>query len=237
MAVDEALLEAADADGIATLRCYRWSTPTLSLGYFQRADECRGHAASLGCPMVRRASGGGAILHDAELTYSLALPTADRLAAAARGLCDQIHAALVDAIVAMGFAVRVCGSSAVAQNPAPNPPFLCFQRHGPGDLMLEGAKIAGSAQRRHRGAILQHGSVLLATSKFAPELPGLEELTGRQIDPLRLANLFRQDVCDRLNLHCELPSNSRPALPEELRRRAVDIAREKFATDAWTNRR
>ena len=237
MAVDEALLEAADADGIATLRCYRWSKPTLSLGYFQRADERRGHAASLGCPMVRRASGGGAILHDAELTYSLAMPTADRLAAAARGLCDQIHAALVDAIVAMGFAVRVCGNSAVAQIRRQILPFLCFQRHGPGDLMLEDAKIAGSAQRRHRGAILQHGSVLLAASKFAPELPGLEELTGRQIDPLRLANLFRQDVCDRLNLHCELPSNSQPALPEELRRRAVDIAREKFATDAWTNRR
>ena len=149
MAVDEALLEAADADGIATLRCYRWSKPTLSLGYFQRADDRRGHTASLGCPMVRRASGGGAILHDAELTYSLALPTADRLAAAARGLCDQIHAALVEAIAAVGVAVHVCRNPTAVPNPAPNPPFLCFQRHAPGDLMLGDAKIAGSAQRRH----------------------------------------------------------------------------------------
>lgn len=233
MAVDEALLEAADADDIATLRCYRWSKPTLSLGYFQRADERLSHRASLGCPMVRRASGGGAILHDAELTYSLALPTADRLAAAARGLNGLVHAALIEALAEMNVAVRVCANSAAA----PNPPFLCFQRHGPGDLMLDDAKVAGSAQRRHRGAILQHGSVLLAASKCAPELPGLVELTGRKLDPLHLANAFRRSLCNRLNLQCEEPINSRTAILDELRRRAEDIAQEKFATDAWTNRR
>ena len=156
-------------DGIATLRCYRWSQPTLSLGYFQRANERHGHAASRDCPMVRRASGGGAILHDAELTYSLAIPTADRLAAAARGLYDSIHAALVEAISAMGVPVSICTNSASQSNPR----FLCFQRHGPGDVMLGNAKVAGSAQRRHRAAILQHGSILLAASRCAPSCPAL----------------------------------------------------------------
>src|SRR5436190_15116613 len=74
MAIDEALLESAATDGVATLRLYQWSEPTLSLGYFQAAEERERHQASTNCPLVRRASGGGAILHDRELTYSLALP-------------------------------------------------------------------------------------------------------------------------------------------------------------------
>jgi lipoate-protein ligase A len=233
MALDEALLEAADTDGIATLRCYRWSQPTLSLGYFQRADERHGHVASRACPMVRRASGGGAILHDSELTYSLAIPTADRLAAAACGLYDVIHAALVEAISAMGVPVSVHTDSASQ----PNPPFLCFQRHGPGDIMLGSAKIAGSAQRRHRGAILQHGSILLATSRCAPELPGLAELTGHQIDPSKLAFLFRRSLCIRLKLECEQPTDSGSDIPAALLQRARIISAEKFATASWTNRR
>ena len=74
MAVDEALLETAASLGVPTLRFYQWQEPTMSLGYFQEyADRLR-HAASAGCPTVRRASGGGAIMHDRELTYSLAVP-------------------------------------------------------------------------------------------------------------------------------------------------------------------
>src|SRR5690242_1143259 len=73
MAVDEALLETAADAGIATLRFYQWNEPTLSLGYFQAAAERNQHSMSSGCPLVRRASGGGAILHDRELTYSIAM--------------------------------------------------------------------------------------------------------------------------------------------------------------------
>src|SRR5687767_13677741 len=80
MAVDEALLASAAA-GVATLRFYTWSQPTLSLGYFQHAHQRDAHAASRSCPLVRRASGGGAILHDRELTYSLAVPLRQRLGA------------------------------------------------------------------------------------------------------------------------------------------------------------
>src|SRR5688500_20216584 len=80
MAVDEALLESAALENRCTLRFYRWSEPTLSLGYFQRYEDRRQHAASLSCACVRRASGGGAILHDHELTYSLAVPPTHPLA-------------------------------------------------------------------------------------------------------------------------------------------------------------
>ena len=74
MAVDEALLESAATNNSMTLRLYAWSEPTLSLGYFQRYEDRRLHPESLACTCTRRSSGGGAILHDRELTYSLSVP-------------------------------------------------------------------------------------------------------------------------------------------------------------------
>ena len=74
MAVDETLLFDAAENGTATLRFYSWDEPTLSLGYFQRYADREQHTASRTCAVVRRQTGGGAILHDRELTYSLALP-------------------------------------------------------------------------------------------------------------------------------------------------------------------
>src|SRR5688572_3671775 len=77
MAVDELLLEEA-CRGARALRLYQWSEATLSLGYFQAAAERTEHTASRDCPLVRRASGGGAIVHHRELTYCLAMPVAER---------------------------------------------------------------------------------------------------------------------------------------------------------------
>ena len=76
MAVDEALVDDAAARGTCWLRFYGWAEPTLSLGYFQGHEERLAHRPSRQCPVVRRMSGGGAILHDAEITYSLAIPHA-----------------------------------------------------------------------------------------------------------------------------------------------------------------
>ena len=66
---------------------------------------------------------------------------------------------------------------------APPAPFLCFQRRTPGDLLIGGAKVLGSAQRRRKTAVLQHGGLLLAQSAHAPELAGIAELTGRELEP------------------------------------------------------
>jgi lipoate-protein ligase A len=66
MAVDDVLLDLAAATGQATLRFYQWQQPTLSLGYFQALDNRRQHAASQDCPVVRRATGGGGVLHHPE---------------------------------------------------------------------------------------------------------------------------------------------------------------------------
>ena len=74
MAVDEALLRSAGESRQLTLRVYQWEQPTLSLGYFQAHERPAEHAASQPCPVVRRATGGGAIVHDREITYSLTAP-------------------------------------------------------------------------------------------------------------------------------------------------------------------
>ncbi|MEN6493699.1 MAG: hypothetical protein ABFD16_05355, partial [Thermoguttaceae bacterium] len=170
MAVDEVLLEWAAETGGCSWRFYRWEEPTLSLGYFQTYDDRWQHAASSKCPVVRRASGGGAILHDLELTYSCVWPQEHHLAAGRLQLYEAVHASLVELLASYGVRASLC-DPALGQRATP--PFLCFQRRSPGDLLVGPIKVAGSAQRRLRGAVLQHGSILLARSLAAPELDGL----------------------------------------------------------------
>jgi lipoyl(octanoyl) transferase len=236
MAVDEALMEAAAAEGVAALRFYEWAEPTLSLGYFQAAADRRLHSPSLACPLVRRLSGGGAILHDRELTYSLAIPAGHAWAADAERLYMATHEALAAALKSLGVEAsprseaRQAGKSE-AEHEIP-PPLLCFQRRAVGDLLIGETKIAGSAQRRRCRAVLQHGSILLAASRFAPELPGIKELTSRLVEADLLARLFQTALGSRLNMKWDDTADWRP-----IAERAEILAREKFASRAWTFRR
>ena len=230
MAVDEVLLESAAECGCCSLRFYRWSEPTLSLGYFQRAAERATHAGSRDSPWVRRQTGGGAILHDQEWTYSLAMPVAHPLAEDSTRLYDAVHEALVEVLACFGVRARLCVEP--AELTAEEQPFLCFQRRSRGDVLLGEAKICGSAQRRRRGAILQHGSLLLARSRQAPELPGLCELSGPMLDPARLLEHWRQEMASRLRLVLN---------PQELsaaeRTAAGALALEKYGVADWNRRR
>ncbi|HEY5311245.1 MAG TPA: biotin/lipoate A/B protein ligase family protein [Pirellulales bacterium] len=244
MAVDELLVEQAAAAGRWTLRLYQWERPTLSLGYFQAHQLRAAHPPSAACPLVRRVSGGGAILHDRELTYCLAVPEEHPLATDAERLYRAVHGSLVEALGRLGIASNmnvVVAPSAikprplVAGAPAADPaeePFLCFQRHAPGDVLVQGSKVVGSAQRRRRGAILQHGSILLATSAAAPELPGIQELSGQDMPAKRMQsawlNLFKARLGVRLAC-AELE-------PAEIAA-AHRLEAEKFADPAWILRR
>lgn len=176
MAIDEVLIERAAADKQPQLRLYTWQPATLSLGYFQRAAERHSHPASRGCPLVRRPSGGGAIIHDREITYCLCIP-GDRIDGAA--VYRRVHAALVDTLRTVGIKAELVGAIRPEQSAAT---FLCFQRWTVGDVVVDGHKIIGSAQRRRRGALLQHGSILLQASPAAPDLPGIADLTARCLD-------------------------------------------------------
>ncbi len=209
MALDEALLETAERDNTAWLRFYTWREPTLSLGYFQPHADRQSHTASAECRLVRRSSGGGAILHDRELTYSIVLSKSHPLARRAESLYRAMHATLIETLAELGIVATLCDGSAADSTPATTEPFLCFQRHLPGDLLVGSHKVAGSAQRRHRGAVLQHGSVILARSKFAPELPGLADLAGHEINIDRLRGVWQQRLAKRaeLDLRITVPSD------------------------------
>jgi lipoate-protein ligase A len=227
MAVDEALLASA-ATGVTTLRFYAWSEPTLSLGYFQAAADRELHAASRHCPLVRRASGGGAIVHDRELTYSVALPGRGRFGDQAAAMYDAFHQTLVELLaVHCGGAVLSPGTNVPQLEP-----FLCFQRHTPGDVLIGDDKVAGSAQRRSRGALLQHGSILLSRSDCAPELPGINDVTGSSHTTQQLIDAWLPRLAERLTWHFE-----RQALAPAESLQAQLLAVERFDDPAWNSRR
>lgn len=184
MADDEAMLESA-ARGLASLRFYTWVEPTLTLGYFQPNPD--GEPATLTfLPRVRRSTGGAGIVHHHELTYSFALPAIPEWKPAESWIC-RFHHLLRDVLSGFGVSARmvVCGEEKKLGE------VLCFLHQTPGDLLIDGSKVAGSAQRKLRGALLQHGSLLLWRSEFAPELPGMCDLAGKDLfTPRGLAELL-----------------------------------------------
>jgi lipoate-protein ligase A len=230
MAVDEVLLESAAEAGQATLRFYQWSEPTLSLGYFQYHHERRKHIPSRDCALVRRQTGGGAIMHDREWTYSLALPVAHPLATDATRLYEAVHDALQ--VTLAQWKIEVAVLSQPSGLAAHEQPFLCFERRAQGDVVCDGVKICGSAQRRRRGAILQHGSLLLARSAHAPELPGLREITGKKLEHEPLVKVWTAEIAARLRLQL-----AKAGLTELELDAARTLTLEKYSGFAWTERR
>lgn len=230
MSVDEALLHSvASGASPATLRFYQWSEPTLSLGYFQCLVDREQHSASASCPVVRRSSGGGAILHDRELTYSVAMCVSDRFAA--RELYDAVHESLLAVLEKWSVRASLYSLSPTAAKGAP---FLCFQRRSQGDVIFHGEKICGSAQRRVGSAVLQHGSLLVEGSRFAPELPGILEVSGRAMPSFgEIADDWRVAIEGRFG---------RPAVTDEgwrgdELREAERWERERFGDLGWISRR
>jgi len=230
MAVDEALLMSASQREGATLRFYTWQSATISLGYFQEHEQRATHAESADCDLVRRATGGGAIVHHHELTYSFVVPLADRLSADAEALYYSFHETLIDTLQSFGVAARLCETPVVL--PRGQEPFLCFQRRAKGDVLCGDFKITGSAQRRHHGAVLQHGSVLLMRSANAPQLPGIAELAGPVLLPAELIAAWTPALAARLNLELETGS-----LTNDESSTATEVQRDKFLAPAWNHRR
>lgn len=157
MALDEALLERARETGETVLRVYAWSQPTLSLGRNQRAAGLydREQAAAVGVDIVRRPTGGRAVLHHREVTYSVTAPVSET---SLRSSYLQINELLVLALRRLGVDVSVANGLSRAPLPDGSP---CFEVPTVGELTLDGRKLVGSAQWREDGALLQHGSILI----------------------------------------------------------------------------
>lgn len=161
MAVDEAILYAVGAgQHPPTLRVYGWAPPALSIGYGQRAREVDSEALrEYGWDMVRRPTGGRAILHIDELTYSIALPADHPLA---RGGVVESYQAISRALLNM---LDRLGGAARADRMADDVPKsqtpVCFDTPSHYEITVNGKKLIGSAQVRRAGGVLQHGSIPL----------------------------------------------------------------------------
>ena len=227
MSVDQALLETANSTGLISLRFYAWSEPTLSLGYFQSHIDRKLHRPSLDCPLVRRRTGGGAILHDNELTYSLCVPSEHRWSQKNSELYNLVHCCIIELLEELGIKAQLfsdsissksAGSShnaseltdqpeqrfekekSVDRETQPKKPagsistptvdqksFMCFNRRSDGDIVIKGHKVVGSAQRRIKKSLLQHGSILQKSSESAPNLKGIADLSNFALPPEELS--------------------------------------------------
>jgi lipoate-protein ligase A len=234
MAVDEALLESAASSGEVTLRFYQWSPATLSLGYFQNHADRASHAGSLNCPLVRRSTGGGAIVHDHELTYSLVVPLSSRFGDAAAALYDAMHRSFINTLTHWGITARLYAppQRPIESHGQETEPFLCFQRRAAGDVIIGDQKVVGSAQRRHRGSVLQHGSVLLRQTAAAPELPGICDLTNTEIIAEELQTRWLREILASLDVEAA----SQP-LSDTERELAQHVQSAKFEGLDWTLKR
>jgi lipoate-protein ligase A len=246
MARDEAMLDLAAAkEAAATLRFYQWSVPTISLGYFQPYAELESLSGPLReIPAVRRITGGGAILHDRELTYSLVVPQGHMLLA--RGPTDlycRMHDAIIGVLRELNVPAQQRGARngpparelhgqearATAQHLQAAEPFFCFARAHPLDIVVGDRKLAGSAQRRLPGAVLQHGSIILDASHAEQPSAGVDEFCQMAPEGLakRIAALFAKE--NGLSLQPDAWRGAELAAAEKHRCRYND--------PAWTQRR
>ena len=176
-----------------TLRFYQWQRPTLSLGYFQKYADRSLHPASQSAEVVRRLSGGGAIVHDQELTYSLMLPASHPLARDTQALYNAVHQTIIEtlnAILASGLTSTSAWQPVLCDQPkklaARDEPFLCFERRSKGDILLRKKEsMPDLPEKKNRGVARNDdakGSYSnMAVSCFAnprwlPSLPGLRRL-------------------------------------------------------------
>ena len=207
MAVDEALLETAE---IPTIRFYTWDHPALSFGYFGKFADVENHASQR--DLARRWTGGGIVFHGDDLTYSIVISaTEPAFRGSSRSIYERIHNALRDALVSEGrdavvaaVADRGSGVSDADYNGH------CFANPVRADVLSNGRKVAGAAQRRTRRGLLQQGS----------------------IQGIQLANKFADQFANELCSECY-----HKTLDERLIARAREIADEKYGAASWLQRR
>lgn len=254
MATDEAIMLAHGAGNVPpTLRFYGWRPAAVSIGYFQRAaqeinlEACR----TQGVDVVRRLTGGRAVLHDAELTYSIVVREDDPLVPKtitesyclfSRGLVAGLQRLGVEATMsvpraAYGKNIKRPASSA------------CFDAPSHYEITVEGHKLVGSAQVRKEGVVLQHGSILL---RFSPEMvvsllripsgdikarmvemlkqraTSLTEALGREVGWQELCNSIMDSFGPALGVNLESGG-----LTEDEMAMSKQLAESKYSRDSW----
>ena len=188
MARDEALMTSVGTGrSPPTLRLYQWEKPTISLGYFQPFADYEALDPPAGTlAVVRRLTGGGARLHDLELTYSLSLPLDHvLLESGSKTLYETAHEAITAALRSLEVEATQCGHT--DDSTPTRGPFFCFERRHEYDLLIDGAKVAGSAQRRTHTAVLQHGSIVLGNRYDQQQTASVPMPIDQSVERLRSA--------------------------------------------------
>jgi lipoate-protein ligase A len=246
MGVDEALARSCRDQAI--LRFYGWDTPTLSLGYAQCAREidlaaCRTSSISL----VRRPTGGRAVLHQQDLTYCLVLPLClpwreFSIAESYR----RINTCLQRGLELLGVSASM--TIDLAHAPYPLSPF-CFSAVTQHEILVGGKKVIGSAQRRFPTALLQQGTILLdvdCTSLFALLRPEKRATMKGSLDAIGSLRAALGSLPDRLEVEAAIKEGFCREMGMEfaegtLEREEVTLARElsasRYASEDWTFRR
>jgi lipoate-protein ligase A len=226
MAADEVLLAGAEA-GRASLRFYEWSEPTLSLGYFQPVSKRDSDQRLIRLPLVRRPTGGDALVHHFELTYALALP-ADGEWYGETPWSLRMHHIIAAALRGLGVQSEPCNQCL----PTPFTGVLCFKHQAPGDVLIGPSKIVGSAQRRRRGAVLQHGAILLTVSPYTPSLPGIRELTNLSL----AAPIVREALIAEFTRATGWSLAPEDWSEQEVRQ-IKDLTATRYTQDSWNRKR
>jgi lipoyl(octanoyl) transferase len=201
MAIDEALLEYA---ANPVVRFYRWQSPALSFGYFGRFSDVVSYQRER--DLVRRWTGGGIVFHGNDLTYSIVIPASEAVfGEQSTSIYQKIHHALCDVLVEAGHPALLGTETGVN-----DPGYNCFANPVRADVLINGRKVAGAAQRRTRRGLLQQGS----------------------IQGVDLENGLAQQFTQALSADC-----SERKLDGEILNRARELTEQKYGTDAWLRKR
>jgi lipoate-protein ligase A len=240
MAIDHALMDRARRTGESVLRVYEWASPVLSLGRNQRARGVYDDAQLMrrGVSVVRRPTGGRALLHHREVTYSVTAPaSATEPLGATYG---RVNALLLEALAAIGVSASLAIQSVRSRMPTATP---CFAEPAKGEIVVNGRKLAGSAQWRDDGALLQHGSIIVDDDQVtipllmreppdpSPPPATLREILGRAPQVAEIAEMLFAAVR-------RLEDSSATALsPTEIDSLDTDSHLTLYRDSAWTWRR
>ncbi len=255
MAIDEAVLYAlAEGNGVPTLRFFQWDPPCLSLGYNQHWDEldestCR----QLGYTWIRRPTGGRAILHTDEVTYSLIIPQDDpRVQEGIVGSYRVLSFGLLNGLARLGVrAQQATKEDLRASRQASKGGPVCFDTPSRYEITWQGKKLIGSAQLRRKKIVLQHGTLplcgnlnrILKVLRFSEAereqqrelLPQraatLEQVLGKVLSFEEVSSALAQGFTEELNLTLQEIS-----LTEQEQQLAGKLRANQYANDNWNKR-
>ncbi len=253
MAIDEAIMnDVITNGGVPTVRFYAWQPACLSLGYGQHyADADLERIQARGWHIVRRATGGRAILHAHELTYSVVFPDTHTMAEG--GIIEsyrRISKALTHGLTLLGLNTYAERKTERLRDTGP----VCFEVPSHYEITTsDGRKLVGSAQLRRRGGVLQHGTLPLhgdvsnicdalqfpdATARDMAKLnvrkraATLQDALGVIVSWEEVVNALMQGFCDVFNVDFV-----HDTLTDEEKKQAERLECEVYANDAWTFRR